>query len=120
MSGECVDCGNVMCVCDLVEADSVSVNAIMEGSPIYNKDVTIRDQRHKIIDLELENKLLKDKCAIAVRLCELREDRRRQDEKIVELRALLNEFLDHYNSRKITNGFHDLLAVKVEKTLKKN
>jgi len=36
-----------------------------------------------------------------------------------ELLPLLKEFLAHYNKRQITNGYHDLLAAKIERKLGK-
>ena len=36
-----------------------------------------------------------------------------------ELLPLLKEFMSHYEQRKITNGFHDLLAAKIIRKLGK-
>lgn len=40
-------------------------------------------------------------------------------QELDEHKELLKEFLDHYESRKITNGFHDLLAKKIKKLMEK-
>ncbi len=37
-----------------------------------------------------------------------------------KLARLLEKFLDHYDNRKITNGFHDLLAKEVRVALKEH